>query len=124
MALPFSSMSDGFDAEDAPSALAELTGYELWEHTQRSGEQVAAACERMIAAPSTRARVALAPEFLRRVRWLATPRPAAGPPPPPAGLARPRGPSRPPRARAPVVGGVLGGAGAPPPRTPPPPPRH
>jgi hypothetical protein len=72
MALPFSSMSDGFDAEDAPGALAELTGYELWEHTQRSGEQVAAACERMIAAPSARARVALAPEFLRRVRQLLT----------------------------------------------------
>src|SRR3954447_10255971 len=72
MALAFGSMSDGFDAGNAPSALAELTGYELWERTQRSGQQVAAACERMIAAPSARARVALAPEFLRRVRQLLT----------------------------------------------------
>jgi hypothetical protein len=70
-------VSDGFDAEDPPSALAELTAYELWEHTQRAGQQVAAACERMIAAPSTRARVALAPEFLRRVRQLLTLRLAA-----------------------------------------------
>ncbi|MFW3171307.1 hypothetical protein [Geodermatophilus sp. CPCC 206100] len=65
-------MSDGFDAEDAPSALGELTGHELWEHTQRSGQRVAAACEQLIAAPSARARVALAPEFLRRVRQLLT----------------------------------------------------
>jgi hypothetical protein len=72
MALAFGSMSDGFDVADAPSALAELTDHELWEHTQRSGRQVAVACERMIAAPSARARVALAPEFLRRVRQLLT----------------------------------------------------
>ncbi len=77
MALAFGSMSDGFDVTDAPSALAELTDHELWEHTQRSGRQVAAACERMIAAPSSRARVALAPEFLRRVRHLLTLRLAA-----------------------------------------------
>ncbi len=70
MALAFGSMSDGFDVTDGPSALAELTDHELWEHTQRSVRQVAAACERMIAAPSARARVALAPEFLRRVRHL------------------------------------------------------
>ncbi len=65
-------MADGFDAEDAPSRLAQLTDYELWEHTQRAGQQVAAAYDRMIAAPSARARVALAPELLRRVRQLLT----------------------------------------------------
>ncbi|NEK56570.1 hypothetical protein GCU56_01605 [Geodermatophilus sabuli] len=65
-------MSDGPDPDDVPSALAELTGYELWEHTQRWGEQVAAARERMLAAPSPSARVALAPGFLRPVRQLLT----------------------------------------------------
>ena len=70
-------MTDSCDAEEAPGALAELTGYELWDRTQRAGQQAAAACERMIAAPSARARVALAPEFLRRVRQLLTLRLAA-----------------------------------------------
>ena len=65
-------MTDSSDAEDAPSTLAELTGYELWDRTQRAGQQVAAACARLIGAPSARARVALAPEFLRQVRQLLT----------------------------------------------------
>jgi hypothetical protein len=65
-------VSDSSDAEDAPSALAELTGYELWDRTQRAGQQVAAACERLAGAPSARARVAAAPEFLRQVRRLLT----------------------------------------------------
>src|SRR3954447_13980782 len=69
-ALAFRHVSDGFDADDAPGALAELTGYELWDRTQRAGRQVAAACERMIAAPSAPARVALAPDFLRPMRQL------------------------------------------------------
>ncbi|MGY1617294.1 hypothetical protein ACI797_11195 [Geodermatophilus sp. SYSU D00691] len=63
-------MSDGFDAEDPPSGLAELTPYELWERTERAARQVAAACERMVAAPSAPARVALAPDFLRPMRRL------------------------------------------------------
>ena len=65
-------MSDGCDAEDAPGALADLTGYELWDRTQRAGEQLAAAYKRMISARSTPARIAMAPEFLRRVRQLLT----------------------------------------------------
>ena len=65
-------MDDGCDAEDAPGALPDLTGYELWDRTQRAGEQVAAAYKRMIGARSTPARVAMAPEFLRRVRQLLT----------------------------------------------------
>ncbi|MGY1636898.1 hypothetical protein ACI78V_09615 [Geodermatophilus sp. SYSU D00742] len=65
-------MTDGFDAEDAPRALADLTGYELWDRTERAGQQVAAACARLIGAPSARARVAVAPEFLRQVRRLLT----------------------------------------------------
>jgi hypothetical protein len=65
-------VSDGCDAEDAPGALADLTGYELWDRTQRAGEQVAAAYKGMIGARSTSARVAMAPEFLRRVRQLLT----------------------------------------------------
>ncbi len=65
-------MTDSCDAEDAPSTLAELTGYELWDRTQRAGQQAAAACEWLISAPSARARVALAPEFLQQVRRLLT----------------------------------------------------
>jgi hypothetical protein len=61
-----------FDAEDAPGALGELTGYELWDRTQRAGQQVAAEYERVIGARSRQARVAMAPEFLRRVRQLLT----------------------------------------------------
>jgi hypothetical protein len=61
-----------FDAEDAPGALGELTGYELWDRTQRAGQQVAAEYERVIGARSRQARVAMAPEFLRRVRRLLT----------------------------------------------------
>jgi hypothetical protein len=61
-----------FDAEDAPGSLGELTGYELWDRTQRAGQQVAAEYERVIGARSRQARVAMAPEFLRRVRQLLT----------------------------------------------------
>jgi hypothetical protein len=64
------SVADGFDAGDVPGARAELTGSELWDRTQRAGQQVGAAYERMIGAPSERARAAEAPEFLRRVRRL------------------------------------------------------
>lgn len=63
-------MTDRFDADDPPGALVELTGYELWDRTQQAGQQVAAAYGRMIDARSARARVAVAPEFLRRVRQL------------------------------------------------------
>ncbi|WP_448628635.1 hypothetical protein [Geodermatophilus sp. URMC 64] len=64
-------VSGGFDADDdAPGALAELTGYELWDRTQRAGQRVADAYDRMIGAGSGPARVAVAPEFLRRVRQL------------------------------------------------------
>jgi hypothetical protein len=63
-------VTDGFDADDASSTLAELTGYELWDRTQQAGQQVAAAYGRMIGALSASARVAVAPEFLRRVHHL------------------------------------------------------
>src|SRR5436190_19476620 len=67
-ALPFHGVTDGFDAEDGPGALAELTGYELWDRTRRAGQQVAAAYGGMIGAGSAWERVAVAAEFLRRVR--------------------------------------------------------
>ena len=63
-------MTDEFDGGDGPGTLAELTGYELWDRTQCAGRQLAAAYERMIGACSQAARVAVAPEFLRRVRQL------------------------------------------------------
>ena len=63
-------MTGGLDGEDGRGVLAELTGYELWDRTQRAGQHVAAAYERMIDARSDQARVAAAPEFLRRVRQL------------------------------------------------------
>jgi hypothetical protein len=69
-ALAFRTVTDGFDAQDAPGALAELTGYELWDRTERAWQHVAAAYERMLGAGSARARVAAAPEFLGRVRQL------------------------------------------------------
>jgi hypothetical protein len=65
-------VTGGFDAEDAPGAPGELTGYELWDRTQRAGQQVAAEYERVIGARSRQARVAMAFEFLRRVRQLLT----------------------------------------------------
>jgi hypothetical protein len=71
-ALAFGGVTGGFDAEDAPGAFGELTGYELWDRTQRAGQQVAAACERVAGARSRQARVAMAPEFLLRVRQLLT----------------------------------------------------
>jgi hypothetical protein len=71
-ALTFRSVTDTSDPEDAPSALEELTGYELWDRTQRAGQQVAAAGDRLIGAPSARARVDLAPEFLQPLRQLLT----------------------------------------------------
>ena len=37
-ALAFRDVSDRFHAEDAPGVLAKLTGYELWERTQRAGQ--------------------------------------------------------------------------------------
>jgi hypothetical protein len=63
-------VTGGLDGEDGRGVLAELTGYELWDRTQRAGQHVAAAYERMIDARSDQARVAAAPEFLRRVRQL------------------------------------------------------
>ncbi len=63
-------MTDEFDGGDGPGTLAELTGHELWDRTQWAGQQLAAAYERMIGARSERVRVAVAPEFLRRVRHL------------------------------------------------------
>ena len=72
-ALAFGHVTDGFDADDAddaPGALAALTGYERWDRTQRAEQQVAAAYARVIGARSPSARVAAAPEFLRRVRQL------------------------------------------------------
>jgi hypothetical protein len=63
-------VTDGFDADDAPGALAELTGYELWDRTERTRQRVAAAYGRMADARSGSARVAAAPEFLRQVRRL------------------------------------------------------
>jgi len=66
------SVSDGCEAEGGPGALSALTGYELWDRTQRAGQQVADAYELMMSARSAPARVAMAPEFLRRVRELLT----------------------------------------------------
>jgi hypothetical protein len=63
-------VTDGCDADDVSGALAGLTGYELWDRTQWAGQQVVAAYGRMVGARSARERVALAPEFLRRVRQL------------------------------------------------------
>jgi hypothetical protein len=63
-------VTDGFEADDAPGALAALTGYERWDRTQRAEQQVAAAYERVIGARSPRARVAAVSEFLRRVRQM------------------------------------------------------
>jgi hypothetical protein len=58
---------DDGDAADFP---AGVSGYDLWNRTQRAGRQVAAAYERLIGAGSGPERVAVAPEFLRRVRHL------------------------------------------------------
>jgi hypothetical protein len=65
-------VSDGFDAEDPPSAPAELSGSDLWDRTQQAGQRVAAACARLTAAPSAADRVALAPGFLQPMRQLLT----------------------------------------------------
>ncbi|MGY1663064.1 hypothetical protein ACI78Q_17715 [Geodermatophilus sp. SYSU D00705] len=65
-------MTDGFDAENPPGIDAEPTGADLWERTQRTGEQVAAAYEQLVGARSRQARAAVAPEFLRAVRRLLT----------------------------------------------------
>jgi hypothetical protein len=65
-------VTDGVDADDAPGSLADLTGYQLWERTKRAGQRAAAACERLLGAPSAPARVALAAEFLQQVRQLLT----------------------------------------------------
>ena len=69
-ALAFRGVTDEFDGEDGPGALAELTGHQLWDRTQCAGRQLVAAYERMIGACSEAARVAVAPEFLRRMRQL------------------------------------------------------
>jgi hypothetical protein len=63
-------VTDGSDGGDGPGAPVGLTGYRLWEHTQRAAEQVAAAHERLLGARSDRSRVAAAPEFLTGVRRL------------------------------------------------------
>jgi hypothetical protein len=65
-------VTDGLDDGDVAGSIAGLTGYELWARTQRVGQKVAAAYERMVGARSDRARVAVAPEFLRRLRQLLT----------------------------------------------------
>src|SRR4051794_5910273 len=110
-ALAFRDVSYRFDAEDAPGVLAKLTGYELWERTQRAGQQLATAYERTIGARSEQERVAVALEFLRRMRQLLAlrlvagaggPRPAFPPGGPPAGG---------PRVPAAWGGGVWGGRG-------------
>ena len=63
-------MTDGLDSGDAPGSPTQLTGYQLWDRTRRAGQEVAAAYERLVDAPSEPARVGAAPEFLRRVRQL------------------------------------------------------
>src|SRR4051794_41898900 len=72
--LRFRSVDDG-DAADFP---AGVSGYDLWNRTQRAGRQVAAAYERLIGAGAGPERVAVAPEFLRRVRHLLSLRLGAG----------------------------------------------
>jgi hypothetical protein len=49
-----------------------VTGDDLWDRTQEAEGQVAAAYEQLLGAGSDLARVAAAPEFLRRVRSLLT----------------------------------------------------
>jgi hypothetical protein len=49
-----------------------VTGDDLWDRTQEAERQVAAAYEQLLGAGSDLARVAAAPEFLRRVRSLLT----------------------------------------------------
>jgi hypothetical protein len=49
-----------------------IDGYDLWDRSQEAGRQVAAEYGRLLGAPSDRARVAAAPDFLRRVRALLT----------------------------------------------------
>src|SRR4051794_24718760 len=68
--LAFRDGGDGVDAGGGARALPGLTGYELWDRTRRAGQQVAAAYGGMIGAGSAWERVAVAPEFLRRVRQL------------------------------------------------------
>jgi hypothetical protein len=63
-------MTDGSAADDEPAALAELTGYELWDRTQRAHRQVAEAYDDLLGAASAGSRVAAAPEFLGWVRQL------------------------------------------------------
>jgi hypothetical protein len=50
----------------------DAAGYDLWDRTQEAERRVAAEYERLLGAPSDQARVAAAPEFLRRVRSLLT----------------------------------------------------
>ena len=69
--LPFRSVTEGSDG-DAAGSCASSTGYDLWDRTQEAGHQVAAQYERMLGAASDRARVAVAPDFLQRVRQLLT----------------------------------------------------
>ncbi|WP_143424941.1 hypothetical protein [Geodermatophilus pulveris] len=63
-------MTDQLDADDVPGALAELTGYQLWERTRRAQHELTAAYEHLVEAAPARARAAVAPDFLRRVRHL------------------------------------------------------
>jgi hypothetical protein len=48
----------------------ELTAYELWDHTQRAAQQLAAAHESLMGSAAGPVRVAAAAEFLRRARRL------------------------------------------------------
>jgi hypothetical protein len=47
-------------------------GYDLWDRTQEAGRQVATAYARLLGAPSDRARITAAPDFLVRIRALLT----------------------------------------------------
>jgi hypothetical protein len=60
--------------ESAPGSTVPIVtdGYDLWDRTQEAGRLVATEYDRLLGAPSDRARTAAAPDFLRRVRALLT----------------------------------------------------
>jgi hypothetical protein len=63
-------VGDGWDGGALSGSGAPLTAYELFDHTQRVAQQLAAAYERLAGDGAERVRAAAAPEFLRCARRL------------------------------------------------------
>jgi hypothetical protein len=63
-------VGDGWDGGALSGSGAPLTAYELFDHTQRAAQQLAAAYERLAGDGAERVRAAAAPEFLRCARRL------------------------------------------------------